>query len=87
VITEVQIGSSSFGGGTHTLTDVTNVELGTNSYGYVVFEANYTFSGIPVERRWLRDPVKCVHHLRLLGEQPHLVMTAPLVPFLRRCSR
>ncbi len=43
---DMQIGSSSFGGSTQTLGGVTNVFLGTNQYGYNLYSAWYTFSGI-----------------------------------------
>jgi PEP-CTERM motif len=44
---DMQIGSAPFTGGTQTLNGVTNTFLGTNSYGYSVFQANYTFTAIP----------------------------------------
>jgi PEP-CTERM motif len=43
---DMQIGSSSFGGNPQTLTGVTNTYLGANSFGYSLYEADYTFSGI-----------------------------------------
>lgn len=43
---DMQIGSTSFAGSTQTLTGVTNTFIGLNSYGFSIFEANYTFSGI-----------------------------------------
>ncbi len=44
---DMAIGSSSFGGTPQTLTGATNTFLGTNSYGYSIFQADYTFAGIP----------------------------------------
>jgi PEP-CTERM motif len=44
---DMQIGSTSFGGTTQTLTGVTNTELGINSYGYAIFEASYAFASVP----------------------------------------
>jgi PEP-CTERM motif len=44
---DLQIGSSSFSGATHTLTGVTNQFLGTNQFGYFLYAAGYTFTGIP----------------------------------------
>ncbi len=43
---DMQIDSSSFGGSIQTLDNVTNVFLGTNQYGYNLYSAWYTFSGI-----------------------------------------
>ena len=43
---DIQIGSTSFGGNIQTLTGVTNMYLGANSYGYSLYEADYTFTGI-----------------------------------------
>jgi PEP-CTERM motif-containing protein len=44
---DMQIGSDSFTGNSHTLSGVTNTFLGINSYGYSIFQADYTFAGIP----------------------------------------
>ena len=44
---DMQIGSGPFGGNIQTLSDVTNTFIGINSYGYAIFQANYTFEGIP----------------------------------------
>jgi PEP-CTERM motif len=43
---DMQVGSTSFGGGIQTLTGVTNTYLGANSYGYSLYDASYTFAGI-----------------------------------------
>src|SRR5664280_55557 len=43
-----QLGATSFGGTTHTLTGVTNTFLGTNQYGYNLFEASYSYFSEPV---------------------------------------
>ncbi len=43
---DVQIGSSSFGGSIQTLTGVTNTFLGTNDFGFALYQADYSFSGI-----------------------------------------
>jgi PEP-CTERM motif len=45
--TDMQIGATSFGGTVHTLTGATNTLLGTNQYGYNLYEASYSFSGVP----------------------------------------
>jgi hypothetical protein len=44
---DMQIGSTSFGGTTQTLTGVTNTFLGTNQFGYSLYQADYTFTDIP----------------------------------------
>jgi hypothetical protein len=44
---DMQIGSNPLSGNTQTLSGVTNTFLGTNSYGYAIFQADYTFAGIP----------------------------------------
>ena len=44
---DMQVGSSPLSGNTQTLSGVTNTFLGTNSYGYAIFQADYTFAGIP----------------------------------------
>jgi PEP-CTERM motif len=44
---DMAIGSTSFSGSPQTLAGVTNTFLGTNSYGYSVFQADYTFTAIP----------------------------------------
>lgn len=44
---DMAIGANSFGGSFQTLAGVTNTFLGTNSYGYSIFQADYAFTGIP----------------------------------------
>jgi hypothetical protein len=44
---DMAIGSSSFGGTPQTLTDATNTFLGTNQYGYNLYQADYSFATIP----------------------------------------
>ena len=44
---DMAIGSSSFGGSAQTLTGVTNTFLGTNQYGYNLYQADYSFNDIP----------------------------------------
>src|ERR1039457_634807 len=44
---DMQIGSTSFGGSPQTLSGVTNTLLEINLYGYAIFQADYTFAGIP----------------------------------------
>ena len=44
---DMQIGDTSFGGSTQTLTGVTNEFLGTNQYGYALYAAWYSFANIP----------------------------------------
>ncbi len=44
---DMQIGSTSFGGTPQTLSGVNNTLLGTNQYGYFLYQADYSFSGIP----------------------------------------
>jgi hypothetical protein len=44
---DMQIGSTSFGGSTQTLTGVTNTFLGLNPFGFSLFQADFTFAGIP----------------------------------------
>src|SRR5664279_1085651 len=44
---DMQIGTTSFGGSTQTLSGVTNTFLGTNQYGYSLYQADYTFTDIP----------------------------------------
>jgi PEP-CTERM motif len=44
---DMQVGSTSFGGSPQTLSGVTNTFLGTNQYGYFLYQANYFFSSIP----------------------------------------
>jgi len=44
---DMAIGSSSFGGSIQTLTGVTNTSLGTNQYGYNLYQADYSFANIP----------------------------------------
>jgi len=43
---DISIGSTSFGGTPQTLTGVTNTFLGTNQYGYYLYQADYSFSSI-----------------------------------------
>jgi PEP-CTERM motif len=43
---DMALGSTSFGGSFQTLAGVTNTFLGTNSYGYSIFQADYTFTGL-----------------------------------------
>jgi uncharacterized repeat protein (TIGR03803 family) len=43
---DLSIGSTSFGGTPQTLTGVTNTFLGTNQFGYSLYQADYSFSGI-----------------------------------------
>jgi hypothetical protein len=44
---DMQIGLDSFGGSLYHLTGVTNTFLERNADGYYVFQAEYTFAGIP----------------------------------------
>jgi hypothetical protein len=44
---DVAFGSSSFGGSIQTLTGVTNTLLGSNQYGYNLYQADYSFTDIP----------------------------------------
>ena len=44
---DMAIGSSSFGGTPQTLTGVTNTFLGTNQFGYALYQADYSFTNIP----------------------------------------
>jgi hypothetical protein len=44
---DMAIGSSSFGGTAQTLTGVTNTFLGTNQFGYNLYQADYSFGNIP----------------------------------------
>ena len=44
---DMALGSTSFGGTPQTLTGVTNTSLGTNQYGYNLFQADYSFANIP----------------------------------------
>jgi len=44
---DMQIGSTSFGGSTQRLSLVTNQFISTNQYGYFLYEAGYSFAGIP----------------------------------------
>ncbi len=43
---DMQIGSTSFGGNSQTLSGVNNTFLGTNQYGYALYQADYSFSNI-----------------------------------------
>jgi hypothetical protein len=44
---DMAIGSTSFGGTINTLSGVTNTFLGTNQFGYNLYQADYSFGGIP----------------------------------------
>jgi PEP-CTERM motif len=44
---DMQIASTSFGGSPQTLSGVTNTFLEINLYGYAIFQADYTFAGVP----------------------------------------
>jgi hypothetical protein len=44
---DMALGATSFGGTPQTLTGVTNTFLGTNQYGYNLYQADYSFAGIP----------------------------------------
>ncbi len=44
---DMALGSTSFGGTFQTLTGVTNTFLGINQYGYALYQADYTFRGVP----------------------------------------
>jgi len=44
---DMALGSTSFGGTPQTLTGVNNTLLGTNQYGYNLFQAGYSFANIP----------------------------------------
>ena len=44
---DMQIGSTSFGGSAQTLSGVTNTFLGTNQYGYSLYQADFSFADIP----------------------------------------
>jgi uncharacterized repeat protein (TIGR03803 family) len=44
---DISIGSTSFGGTPQTLTGVTNTFLGTNQFGYALYQADYSFADIP----------------------------------------
>jgi uncharacterized repeat protein (TIGR03803 family) len=43
---DISIGATSFGGTPQTLTGVTNTFLGMNLFGYFLYQADYSFSGI-----------------------------------------
>jgi uncharacterized repeat protein (TIGR03803 family) len=43
---DLSVGSTSFGGTPQTLTGVTNTFLGINQYGYNLYQADYSFSGV-----------------------------------------
>ncbi len=43
---DMQIGSTSFGGSTQTLTGVTNTFLGFSPFGFSLFQADFSFTGI-----------------------------------------
>jgi hypothetical protein len=44
---DMALGTTSFGGTPQTLTGVTNTFLGTNQYGYSLYQADYSFADIP----------------------------------------
>jgi hypothetical protein len=44
---DMALGTTSFGGTPQTLTGVTNTFLGTNQYGYNLYQADYSFANIP----------------------------------------
>jgi hypothetical protein len=45
---DMQLGSTSFGGNINTLSGVTNTFLGTNQYGYNLYQASYSsFGSLP----------------------------------------
>src|ERR1035437_1449279 len=44
---DMALGSTSFGGTPQTLTGVTNTSLGTNQFGYNLYQADYSFTNIP----------------------------------------
>jgi hypothetical protein len=45
---DMQLGSTSFGGTINTLSGVTNTSLGTNQYGYNLYQASYSsFGSLP----------------------------------------
>ena len=44
---DMALGTTSFGGNFQTLTGVTNTFLGINPFGYALYQADLTFSGIP----------------------------------------
>ena len=44
---DMALGSTSFGGTPQTLTGVTNTLLGTNQFGYNLYQADYSFGNIP----------------------------------------
>ncbi|MFI5116833.1 MAG: PKD domain-containing protein [Terriglobales bacterium] len=44
---DIAIGTTSFGGTPQTLTGVNNTFLGTNQYGYNLYQADYLFTNIP----------------------------------------
>jgi hypothetical protein len=44
---DMALGSTSFGGTPQTLTGVTNTFLSTNQYGYLLYQADYSFGNIP----------------------------------------
>jgi uncharacterized repeat protein (TIGR03803 family) len=44
---DMSLGSTSFGGTAQTLTGVTNTFLGTNQYGYALYQADYSVGNIP----------------------------------------
>ncbi len=43
---DLQVGATSFGGSTHTVSGVTNIFLGTNQYGYALYQAHYSLPSI-----------------------------------------
>ena len=69
---DMAVGSTSFGGGFQTSTDVTNTFLGINQYGYALYQADVTVFW-PVGRPRIHNPPKCLQYLRLLDHQPDLL--------------
>jgi hypothetical protein len=43
---DMQLGATSFSGSVQTLSGVTNTFLGTNQYGYALYQADYSFANI-----------------------------------------
>jgi hypothetical protein len=44
---DMQLGTTSFGGSTQTLSGVTNTFLSTNQFGYSLYQADFSFTDIP----------------------------------------
>ena len=70
---DMQIGSTSFGGSTQTLTGVTNTFLGFSPFGFALFQAERHIHRHFLERRWVSDPIERLHHLWLLCDAAHLL--------------